>query len=96
LNDSTELRYASKHFQQALRARREAITSSGLAADLVDGALKYFKEDPDFPFQAGVGHFVTCFSEKQAGCLRCIGQAGSSVDSSGRGLLTKTDEVLRR
>ena len=63
LNDSTELRYASRHFQQALRSKREAITSSGLAADLLDGALEYFKEDPDFPFQAGVFHFVTCFSE---------------------------------
>jgi hypothetical protein len=29
------------------------------------------------------------------GCLRCIGQAGSSVDSSEWGLLTRTDEVLR-
>ena len=63
LNDSTELRYASRHFQQALRAARESITSSGLTADLLDGALEYFKEDPDFPFQAGVFHFVTCFSE---------------------------------
>jgi Protein of unknown function (DUF2971) len=63
LNDSTELRYASKHFQHALRATRAAITSTGLAADLLDGALEYFKEDPDAPFQAGVFHFVTCFSE---------------------------------
>jgi hypothetical protein len=63
LNDSTELRYASKHFQQALQAKRAAITSSGLEADLLDGALEYFKEDPDFPFQAGVAQLVTCFSE---------------------------------
>ena len=62
LNDSTELRYASKHFQNALRATRAEITSTGLAADLLDGALEYFKEDPDAPFQAGVFHFVTCFS----------------------------------
>ncbi len=62
LNDSTELRYASKHFQNALRAARAEITSTGLAADLLDGALEYFKEDPDAPFQAGVFHFVTCFS----------------------------------
>jgi hypothetical protein len=63
LNDSTELRYASKHFQNALRATRGGITSTGLAADLLDGALEYFKEDPDAPFQAGVFHFVACFSE---------------------------------
>jgi Protein of unknown function (DUF2971) len=37
--------------------------SSETEVKLLDGAVEYFKEDPDFPFQAGVGQFVTCFSE---------------------------------
>jgi hypothetical protein len=64
LNDSTELRYAAKHFQEALRTKRKAITSAGLPADLLDGALEYFKEDPAFPMQAVVPQFVTCFSDE--------------------------------
>ncbi len=65
LNDTTELRYASRLFQQALATKRAAITSEGTPSALLDGALEYFKENPDFPAQAIVPHFVTCFSEER-------------------------------
>jgi hypothetical protein len=65
LNDSTEMRYASMHFQHALGIKRAAITSGGLPAELLDGAVEYFKERPDFPFQAIVPQFVTCFSQER-------------------------------
>jgi hypothetical protein len=100
LNDSTELRYASRLFQQALGARREANTSSGLAANLLDGALEYFKEDPDFPFQAGVFHFVTCFSEERddLGQWRGYGtgENGYAIGFKASDLFGVRDAVLAR
>jgi hypothetical protein len=65
LNDTTELRYGSRLFQEALRTKRAAILEEGMEAALLDGALKYFAEDPDFPAQAVVPHFVACFTEEQ-------------------------------
>jgi hypothetical protein len=60
LNDSTELRYASRQFEQAMREKRATV--SGTTAALLDGALEYFKENPVFPYQAVAPQFVTCFS----------------------------------
>jgi hypothetical protein len=65
LNDTTELRYASNLFQQALLTKRASITSVSTTSALLDGALEYFKENPDFPAQAIVPQFVSCFSEER-------------------------------
>jgi hypothetical protein len=65
LNDTTELRYASKLFQEALRAKRATVSEEGTESTLLDGALEYFRENPDFPAQAVVPHFVACFSEER-------------------------------
>jgi hypothetical protein len=65
LNDSTELRYASEHFRKALQIRRTSITSTGLASQLLDGAIEYFVENTDLPIQVVVPHFVTCFTLKR-------------------------------
>jgi hypothetical protein len=62
LNDTSELRYGSKLFQEALANLRQDLKED-TASRLVDGALSYFKENPDFPAQAVAIHFVACFSE---------------------------------
>jgi hypothetical protein len=64
LNDTTELRYGSKLFQEALANLRQK-SKDDTALRLLDGALSYFKENPDFPAQAVAIHFVTCFSERR-------------------------------
>ena len=64
LNDTTELRYGSKLFQEALANLRQTATDNA-ALRLPDGALSCFKENPDFPAQAVAIHFVACFSEKR-------------------------------
>ncbi len=65
LNDSTELRYGSTLFQEALRDLRAATSNDEIAERLLDGAISYFKEDPNLPAQAASFHFVTCFSEEK-------------------------------
>jgi hypothetical protein len=65
LNDATELRYGSRLFQDALKELRETTSNDGVAERLLDGAISYFKEDPDFSAQAASFHFVTCFSEER-------------------------------
>ena len=65
LNDTTELRYGSKLFQEALliASLREKYNQDSTSLGLLDTAIDYFKENTDFPAQNVVPHFVTCFSE---------------------------------
>lgn len=65
LNDTTELRYGSNLFREALSAKRAIIPEKSAVSALLDGALDYFKENPNFPAQAVVPHFVACFSEER-------------------------------
>ncbi len=65
LNDTSELRYASRLFQEALSNLRMASKGDEAELDLIDGAIKYFKEDVDFPAQSTVPHYVACFSEQK-------------------------------
>jgi hypothetical protein len=63
LNDTTELRYGSKLFQEALASLREKYNQDSTSLGFLDTAIGYFKENIDFPAQNVVPHFVTCFSE---------------------------------
>ena len=65
LNDATELRYASRLFQEALADLRNTIGADAAALKFLDGALSYFTENPEFPAQAVVPYFVTCFSDEK-------------------------------
>jgi hypothetical protein len=65
LNDTSELRYASRLFQEALSALRRKVEKDATALAFVDGALGYFKENPELPAQAVVPHFVACLSEEK-------------------------------
>jgi hypothetical protein len=65
LNDTSELRYATRLFQDALTNLRMAMIEDKAAFEMIDGALGYFKEDPNFPAQATVPHYVACFSEQR-------------------------------
>jgi Protein of unknown function (DUF2971) len=64
LNDTTELRYASRLFHEALAGLRAEIEGDETKVDFVDRALNYFKENVEFPMQAVAPYFVTCFSDK--------------------------------
>lgn len=100
LNDTTELRYASRHFQQAMQAKRATITAGGTTAALLDGALEYFKENPNFPYQAVVPQFVTCFSEERDDLSQWraygTGENGYAVGFKARHLWGVPDAVLIR
>lgn len=63
LNDTTELRYASKLFREALASLRSQVQEDPTSLAFIDGAIGFFKEDADFPWQHVVPFFVTCFSE---------------------------------
>jgi hypothetical protein len=65
LNDASELLYGAKLFREALTAIRPTVENDRTSLALVDGAVDYFKENPDFPAQAVVPHFVACFSEER-------------------------------
>jgi len=63
LNDATELKYGSTLFHDALRELRAETSNDHMAENLLDGAISYFKENPDY--QAASFHFVACFSEEE-------------------------------
>jgi len=65
LSDTSELRYASMLFQKALADLRQTIGGDETTLEFLDVALNYFKENPDFPAQAVVPYFVTCFSDEK-------------------------------
>src|ERR1700722_14153072 len=52
LNDTTELRYGSKLFQDALASLRREYTEDATSLGFIDGAIGFFKESLDFPAQA--------------------------------------------
>jgi hypothetical protein len=100
LNDSTELRYASRHFRQAMLAKRATITAGGTTTALLDGALEYFKENPDFPYQAVAPQLVTCFSEERDDLSQWraygSGENGYAIGFKARYLWGVADAVLIR
>src|ERR1700744_2548066 len=51
LNDTTEMRYGSSLFQEAL-ADLQRCSHDTVVLKLLDAAVGYFKENPDFPAQA--------------------------------------------
>ena len=65
LNDSSEVRYGASCFREALKVARLNSYRDELVVKLIDGALEYLKENPDFPAQAVAPHFVACFSEEK-------------------------------
>jgi hypothetical protein len=72
LNDTTELRYGSKLFQEALSGKGAAVPEAGVESALLDGALQYFRENPKFPAQAAFpaifGVVKTRFSSARDSC----------------------------
>jgi hypothetical protein len=65
LNDTTELRYASRLVREALAAVPGTFEKNPTAIAFLDGAISYFKEVSEFPAQAVVPYFVICFSEEK-------------------------------
>jgi hypothetical protein len=65
LNDTTELRYASTLFQEALSVLNSTSSLDATEREFIDRAVSYFKEDPENPAQAVAHQFVTCFSDER-------------------------------
>ena len=65
LNDTSELRYGSRLFRESLAGLRGNYEKEPTVLAFVDIALSYFEENPEFPAQAVVPHFVTCLSEEK-------------------------------
>jgi hypothetical protein len=63
LNDSTEVRYASKLFCAALESLRALYLGDSIASAFLDRAIDLFQEDIDDPSQSAIPYFVTCFTE---------------------------------
>jgi len=64
LNDTSELRYGSNLYREAIRSLIPSRSDDPVARDFLDSAIEYFKEDEDAPLQMGAPHFVTSFSEE--------------------------------
>jgi hypothetical protein len=63
LNDSTEVRYASKVFRDALAGSRESYAPNSPQRVFIDTALTFFAEDSNIPNHVRLPYFVTCFTE---------------------------------
>lgn len=63
LNDSSEIRYASQIFRQALTRLLEPRVKDDATAKFLVEALNYFDEDPLVPNHVALPYFVGCFSE---------------------------------
>jgi len=61
LNDSTEIRYASKLLQGALDDLRSTFSKDSVAHGFIDNALLHLQEDSEFPAHAGVPLFCVLF-----------------------------------
>lgn len=65
LNDSSELRYASKLFREALAKLIPKISSNPASHAFLKRAINYFAEDPTTPAQISAHQFVACFSTEK-------------------------------
>ncbi len=63
LNDSSEIRYASFVFREALTRLEQKQVSGSHDAAFLAAALKYFADDPMSPNHVALPNFVACFSE---------------------------------
>jgi hypothetical protein len=63
LSDSSEIRYASFVFRQALARLAQKQAADSPDAVFLATALKYFEDDPTSPNHVGLPNFVACFSE---------------------------------
>jgi len=65
LNDTSEFRYSSGLFREALASLRGKFATNLTALAFLDAAVGYFAENPDYPAQARASQFVACFSEEE-------------------------------
>ena len=65
LNDTSEFRYSSVLFREALASLRGSYETDPIALAFLDAAVGYFAENPDYPAYTSVNQFVACFSEEE-------------------------------
>ena len=65
LNDSTEVRYGSKLFRDALVKLRQSMPPDPEVEQMLDQSTSALLEDPSTPSHAPSMYFVTCFSEHE-------------------------------
>ena len=63
LSDSSEIRYASLIFREALGRLASRQSAGSEESVFIAAALKYFAEDPTSPNHVALPNFVACFSE---------------------------------
>jgi hypothetical protein len=65
LSDSSEIRYASFVFREALSRLGQKQVPGSLDTAFLTTALNYFADDPTSPNHVDLPHFVACFSENR-------------------------------
>ena len=98
LNDSTEVRYGAKLFRDALS--RLLITHAGDSHVLafIKETLKFFDEEPEFPVNAAIPYFVTCFSLEGDDLAQwrsyCSGENGYAIGFRAGGFFGIPNRIL--
>ena len=96
LNDSTEIRYASKLFRDAVTDLRKGLAEDHDAADFLDKVVQLVSEQPNIPSHSPSRFFVVCFSaeEDDLSQWRAYGEQGGengyALGMKARGLVANS------
>jgi hypothetical protein len=100
LNDSTEVRYGSKLFRDALVKLRQNMPPDPEVEQMLDQTTSALLEDPSTPSHAPSMYFVTCFSEHEDDLSQwrayCGGENGYAVGFRARGLFGNPNSLVVR
>jgi hypothetical protein len=100
LNDSTEVRYGARLFKDALSQLRSEYAGETQLLAFIQETLTFFNEDPDFPVNAAIPYFVTCFSLEGDDLNQwrsyCNGENGYAIGFKAGGLIGIPNSLLVR
>jgi hypothetical protein len=100
LNDSTEVRYGARLFKDALTKLLSEYAGEQQLLAFIQETLKFFDEEPDFPVNAAIPYFVTCFSldgdDLNQWRSYCYGENGYAIGFKASGLLGIPNSLLVR
>jgi hypothetical protein len=100
LNDSTEVRYASQLFRDALVAVRQKHSGDAVIDQLLDRIAAAFAEDPSRPSHAPNMYFVTCFTDQADDLSQwrayCGDENGYAIGFRAQGLFGNQNSFVAR
>lgn len=98
LNDSEEIKYATRLFKSALKKFKDELLAGG-TPELIDAAARYFDED-DEDYPGTLPYFVVCFTELEDAIAQWQGYGARGENGYAIGFvpggLTQMDGLLAR